>query len=81
VDEDENLISTRDIPTDSLASNIDIDLYGDDLAIQAGETAPLVNRYLVVKATYDSDVGEDLPLNDMAIFPLNNLKYIRKTSS
>jgi hypothetical protein len=76
VDGDENVISTRSIPTDSLASDIDINLYGDDLAIQAGETAPLVWRYLIVRVTYDSDAGEDLPLNDEAIFPLNNLKYI-----
>jgi hypothetical protein len=73
VDVDGNYINSRqDVSIAVPDSDVDIVLSGDDLVIQTGE-AGVTKRYLVVKATYDSDVGSDLPLNDYAVFPINDL--------
>jgi hypothetical protein len=62
-----------DVVVSSPASTITLGLSGDDLAIQAGETGDYVYRVFTVKATYNSSLGADLPLNDSLKFGLKNL--------
>ena len=73
-DSNGSIINSReDVAVGSPASSVDIVLSGDDLAIQAGETASTVTRRITIEAVYDSDAGSDLPLKDEAVFPLENL--------
>lgn len=57
------------------AAELDIALSGDDLQILPGEANQGV-RTLTVKATYDSDLGNDLPLNGSVRFIVDNLLMI-----
>jgi len=68
-----NIINSRTNVAIASLSIINIVLSGDDLAIQTGETGEYVSRKLLVKAVFDSDVGNDLPLKSEAVFPLENL--------
>lgn len=56
-------------------SEIDIVLSGDDLAIQSGEVNQGV-RTLTVEATYDSTLGNDLPLKESVRFIVDNLLVV-----
>ena len=58
------------------ATSLDIVLYGDDLAIQSGETAAEVNRKVLLECVYDSDLGDNLPLKESVQFVLDNLTYV-----
>lgn len=75
---DETIINNREqVEVLVPASDIDIVLSGDDLAILEGEEdQETVDRYLVVEATYNSDHGVGLPLNEVAKFELTNFLYI-----
>ena len=51
-------------------------LKGDDLQILSGETAKWVERHLLIKAIATTDLGADLPVNDVLIFNVYNTVYI-----
>lgn len=55
------------------AQEVTIVIYGDDLAIEAGETRV---RTLLVEGTYDSDLGADLPLRSSVRFTIDDLKGV-----
>lgn len=76
-DEDGSVINSRqDVTISSLSTSMDVILSGADLAIQAGETDPVVLRKFAIKGTYDSSLGNDLPLTDEATIGINNLAAI-----
>ena len=54
----------------------DILLSGTDLAFQSGETDSETARVLTVEATYNSSLGNDLPLNAEFEFDILNLLNI-----
>jgi hypothetical protein len=67
---DEAVINEReDVPVSPLVSSGSIVLSGDDLAIIDGYTI----RYFLMKGTYDSTLGSDLPINEAASFEIENL--------
>lgn len=72
-DSNGTVINERDYESIASASSIIIELEGDDLAVQAGETASLLRRRLVLKWEYDSDLGDDKPAMAECIFILRNL--------
>lgn len=67
------VVNERDYEAIASASSITIELEGDDLAIQAGETASLVRRRIVLLWEYDSDLGDDKPAKAECIFHIRNL--------
>jgi hypothetical protein len=68
------VINTReDVVVSTPATTVKIVLSGNDLAIQAGETAHRVERRLTVEATYTSDLGSDLPMTWAGAFMIENL--------
>lgn len=67
------VINDRDYEAETSASSITIELEGDDLAIQSGETASLVRRRLILLWEYDSDLGNDKPAKAECIFLIRNL--------
>lgn len=67
------VINDRDYEADASAASITIELEGDDLAIQTGETSPVVRRKVSVLWEYDSDLGNDKPAKAECVFPLRNL--------
>jgi len=72
-DRDGTVINSRsDVAISTPTSSEDIVLSGNDLALQSGETN-LGIRILIVEATYDSDLGSDLPLKGEAEFIIDNL--------
>jgi len=67
------IINSREqVEISSPTSSEDIVLSGDDLALRAGETN-LGARILTIEATYNSDLGDGLPLNGSVIFTVDNL--------
>jgi len=63
------VVNGRDaVAIGSPAASVDIVLSGDDTAYELGAW-----RILTVEATYSSDEGNDLPLNEECIFPIENL--------
>jgi len=59
------------------AASIEILLSGDDLALLTVEVSDrTVARKLTIEAVYDSDLGDDLPLNSEKSFSVRNLAYI-----
>ena len=67
--------SRTSVSVSSPTASEDIVLSGDDLALQSGESGDTM-RILTIQATYDSDAGTDLPLNDAAYFYIKDLKTI-----
>ena len=59
-----------------LAATVSIVLSGDDLAVQSGETNRYLRRRFVVEATYDSSLGNDLPVKEEAEFLLENITKV-----
>jgi hypothetical protein len=57
------------------ASSITIILRGDNLKILDQEN-DFETRFLEISALYNSDLGDDLPLNDRAEFKVVNLRSI-----
>ena len=70
------VINDRDYEAEVSATSITIELEGDDLAVQTGETASLLRRRVIVAWEYDSDLGNDKPGNMECIFVLRNLTRI-----
>jgi len=59
------------------AASIEILLSGNDLALLTAEISDrTVARKLTIEAVYDSDLGDDLPLNSEKSFSVRNLAYI-----
>lgn len=77
-DTDGNVINELDqeVVSSPAASNTVV-LSGNDLQILSSESSQTaVVRKFVVEATYDSDIGNDLPVKDVAVFTLENLTKI-----
>jgi len=72
-DNDGTVINSRDYVAEASASSITIELEGDDLAVQTGETAALLRRKITILWEYDSDLGNDKPAKSEVIFLLRNL--------
>jgi len=69
---DGTIINSRDaVSVESPAADIDIVLTGDDLAKRT--TLRHEPRVLHVDATYDSDLGEDLPYHGEFLFYIEDL--------
>jgi hypothetical protein len=75
-DMDGTVINDRYNEAETSDTSIVIELEGDDLEIQSGETAPIVRRRVTVLWEYDSDLGNDKPAKAEVIFPLRNLTRI-----
>ena len=76
-DEDGNTINEReDVEIAVPDSSVTIVLSADDLQISNGFAGLAEKRILTIEATYDSDLGMDLPLTESAHFVVNNLKAI-----
>jgi hypothetical protein len=75
VNEAGTAINGRDrVPIASPSASNTVVLKGDDLQILTSEAdKSAVERFVVVEATYDSDLGSDLPANEVATFTLENL--------
>lgn len=71
-----NVINGRDYEALASAASVTIELEGDDLAVQSGETASVLRRRVVVMWEYDSDLGNDKPGKAECIFTLRNLTRI-----
>jgi len=65
-----------EIAAENLSSEITIVLSGDDLKIFSNVNS-VEARWLIVEATYTSDRGAGLPLNQAYKFEVVNLKYIK----
>ena len=52
-------------------SEMTVVLQGDDLAILRGQDTEI--RVLTIEGTYDSDLGEDMPIKQQCWFYLDNL--------
>lgn len=52
---------------------VDIVLSGNDLALG---TDTKQQRLVVIEATYDSTLGNDLPLNESIVFPIDPVVYV-----
>jgi len=75
-DPDGTIINSRqDVSVSSPASTTTIVLSGDDLQL-LDQDNDYETRYLEISAVYDSDIGQNLPLNDRAEFRVINLKSI-----
>lgn len=72
-DSDGTVINSRHNVSETSGTSVVIELEGNDLAIQSGETAPIVRRRVTVLWEYDSDLGNDKPAKAEVIFPLRNL--------
>lgn len=66
--ENGTIINDRSLVPVTPAASVDILLYGDDLKYSEGTM-----RVLTFYATYDSDLGSDLPLNDEVSFYIQDL--------
>jgi len=75
-DNDGTVINSRDQVSETPDTSVTILLSGDDLAFQSGETGNNVKRHLVIEATYNSDLGSDIPLKEDGIFYVDNLAKI-----
>jgi hypothetical protein len=68
-DKNGNVVNSReDVVISSLAASVTIVLSGDDLALSNGRI-----RKLTIKATYNSSLGNGLPLKDEVTFLITNL--------
>lgn len=75
VDEDGNIVNDKeDVSISSPSSSEDIVLSGDDLALTDGRSEEA--RYVVFEGTYDSTLGNDLPLKDQIKFFILNLRKV-----
>ena len=75
-DNDGTVINDRDYVAEASASSVTIELTGDDLAVQTGETAALLRRKITILWEYDSDLGNDKPAKSEVIFLVRNLTRI-----
>lgn len=72
-----NIINCRDsVSVASPAASITIILQGEDLGIDESYEEGAVRRILTLEATYDSNLGSNLPLKDSMTFTVVNLKSV-----
>ena len=75
-DSDGNIVnSLEDIEIEELGQVQTVFLYGDDLQMVSGTGSNRMRR-LLIEATYTSDFGIGLPVNDEYIFYVKDLLYI-----
>lgn len=75
VDEDmSTIVNEKENESVAPASTVTIALSGADLAILHGK--PLETRYLVFEGDYDSDLGENLPINDHVSFQVEGIAKV-----
>jgi len=80
-DKDGTVINEReDVEIETPGTSDDIVIFGDDLALQTGETGS-VKRLIYVYGTYDSDAGSDLPLKGECEFFINDLVTVPTAES
>jgi hypothetical protein len=73
-DNDGDVINSReDVAISSPATQEEILISGDDLAISAGFSGTAEKRIFTVEAIYNSDLGNDLPLKEQAVFYVDAL--------
>ena len=65
-----NVILEREEITSGLASNMNILISGSDIPVPIDGQGYIV---LLLEGTYDSNLGNDLPLNDECRIPVNQL--------
>ena len=68
------IINSRQNVSETPAASVDILLSGDDLAFLSGEANQAI-REIKVEATYDSDLGTDLPLRNSARILVDEIDY------
>ena len=77
IDRHGTIINDRDEESETPAAEVSIVLSGDDLQILAGEELKsAVVRNLVVEAEYDSTLGTDLPIKEVAQFTITNFPLV-----
>lgn len=72
-DGDGNVINSRAAESVTPSNTITIVLTGDDLALAAGDDG---RRQVVVRAEYDGDLGDNLPVTGMIAFTVRNVPGI-----
>lgn len=73
-DGDGNVLNERDeLPVTPTANTITIVLSGDDLAMPAGDDG---RRQVVIRAVYDGNLGDDLPITGLIEFTIRNVPGI-----
>jgi predicted NAD/FAD-dependent oxidoreductase len=73
-DEDGTVINSREnVVISSPATQEEILLQGNDLTISSGFTGVAEKRIFTVQASYDSDLGSGIPLNEQATFYIDAL--------
>lgn len=73
-DGDGNVLNERDeLAVTPPANTITVVLAGDDLAMAAGDDG---RRQVVIRATYDGDLGDDLPITGLIEFTVRNVPGI-----
>jgi len=68
-----NVINSREDVVVTPAAQVNIILSGDDLAI-TGNSDEI--RVITIEATYDSDIGSDIPIKEDYSFKINNIRSI-----
>jgi hypothetical protein len=68
-----DIVNGREDVTLTPAFEMTVLLFADDLAVEDGETR---TRTLLVEGSYDSDLGNDLPLRDSVNFRIKDLKGV-----
>lgn len=71
-DTEGTVVNSREDESVTPDESVDIMLWGDDLKILSGEANQGV-RVFTVKATYDSDLGLNRPLNGSVVLIVDNL--------
>lgn len=72
-DDKESIVNNRNGVIISPAAEITLILSGDDLAILHRRPEGYETRYIVIRGTYDSDLGVGLPIVDYAEFRVLNI--------
>lgn len=72
-DGDGNVINERSEIDVSPDNSITVVLSGDDLALTAGDDG---RRQVVIRATYDGNLGDDLPITGVIEFTVRNVPGI-----
>lgn len=74
VDEDNNIINSRENVELTPDSTVTITLSGDDLPAVENANDTYVHLWLVVHGTYTSDLGSNLPFQDQVRFSVEPIK-------
>lgn len=69
-DGDGNVVNSRNAAAVAPAEQVTVVLSGDDLALSAGDDG---RRQVVIRATYDGTLGDDLPIVGLIEFTVRNV--------